>query len=72
MRVYLHQQGLDIVSDGDAHFDSDVGGQSWTSYPPRHMGGFDKNPQPTPVSCRRCPLFARGAGEVGCNAVNRT
>lgn len=50
--VYLHEQeiaGLDIVTDGDAHFDSDVGGQSWTNYPPRHMGGFDKNPQPTPA-----------------------
>ncbi len=50
--VYLHEQemaGLDIVTDGDAHFDSDVGGQSWTNYPPRHMGGFDKIPQPTPA-----------------------
>ena len=50
--VYLHEQemaGLDIVTDGDAHFDSDVGGQSWTNYPPRHMGGFDRNPQPTPA-----------------------
>ena len=50
--LYLHEQemaGLDIVTDGDAHFDSDVGGQSWTNYPPRHMGGFDKNPQPTPA-----------------------
>jgi 5-methyltetrahydropteroyltriglutamate--homocysteine methyltransferase len=50
--VYLHEQemaGLDIVTDGDAHFDSDVGGQSWTNYPPRHMDGFDKNPQPTPA-----------------------
>ncbi|MGB9208772.1 MAG: hypothetical protein WCB78_11755, partial [Pseudolabrys sp.] len=40
--IYLHEQeiaGLDIVTDGDAHFDSDVGGQSWTNYPPRHMGG---------------------------------
>ena len=27
----------------------DVGGQSWTNYPPRHMGGFDNNPQPTPA-----------------------
>ena len=50
--IYLHEQemaGLDIVTDGDAHFDSDVGGQSWTNYPPRHMGGFDKHPQPTPA-----------------------
>jgi 5-methyltetrahydropteroyltriglutamate--homocysteine methyltransferase len=50
--IYLHEQeiaGLDIVTDGDAHFDSDVGGQSWTNYPPRHMGGFDHHPQPTPA-----------------------
>ena len=50
--LYLHEQeiaGLDIVTDGDAHFDSDVGGQSWTNYPPRHMGGFDKDPRPTPA-----------------------
>ena len=51
--IYLKQQelaGLDIVTDGDAHFDADVGGQSWTSYPPRHMNGFDRaNPRPTPA-----------------------
>jgi 5-methyltetrahydropteroyltriglutamate--homocysteine methyltransferase len=50
--IYLHEQeiaGLDIVTDGDAHFDSDVGGQSWTNYPTRHMGGFDRNPQPIPA-----------------------
>jgi len=50
--LYLHEQeiaGLDIVTDGDAHFDSDVGGQSWTNYPTRHMGGFDRNPQPIPA-----------------------
>ncbi len=50
--VYLHEQeiaGLDIATDGDAHFDSEVGGQSWTSYPLRHMGGFDRfNPQVMP------------------------
>jgi 5-methyltetrahydropteroyltriglutamate--homocysteine methyltransferase len=49
--VYLHEQesaGLDIVTDGDAHFDQDVGGQSWTNYPTRHMKGFDHNdPRPT-------------------------
>jgi 5-methyltetrahydropteroyltriglutamate--homocysteine methyltransferase len=51
--VYLHEQevaGLDIVTDGDAHFDSDVGGQTWTSYPMRHMTGFERlNPRPTPA-----------------------
>ncbi len=33
--------GLDICTDGDCRFDQDVGGQSWTSYPPHHMSGFD-------------------------------
>ena len=50
--IYLKEQevaGLDIVTDGDAHFDQDVGGQSWTSYPPRHMSGFDGMPKPTPA-----------------------
>src|SRR6266853_707713 len=28
--------GLDIVTDGDARFDSDVGGMSWFQYPARH------------------------------------
>lgn len=51
--VYLREQeiaGLDIVTDGDCHFDNDVGGQSWTSYPPHHMSGFERNnPRPTPA-----------------------
>jgi len=51
--VYLREQeaaGLDIVTDGDAHFDQDVGGQSWTAYPTRHMAGFERgNPRPTPA-----------------------
>jgi 5-methyltetrahydropteroyltriglutamate--homocysteine methyltransferase len=55
---YLRDQdlaGLDIVTDGDAHFDDDVGGQSWTSYPPYHMSGFDHGrPLQSPA--------ARGAG----------
>ena len=43
-----------------AHFDNDVGGQSWTNYPPRHMGGFDRgNPQPTPAGQRRPRVSAR-------------
>ena len=48
--VYLREQetaGLDICTDGDAHYDPDVGGQSWTSYPLFHMAGFDRDrPQP--------------------------
>ncbi len=61
--VYLREQeiaGLDIVTDGDAHFDQDVGGQSWTAYPMRHMGGFDRgNPRPTPAG-RGGIAFPRG------------
>ena len=45
LSVYLKDQevaGLDIVTDGDCRFDQDIGGQSWTSYPPHHMSGFDQ------------------------------
>jgi 5-methyltetrahydropteroyltriglutamate--homocysteine methyltransferase len=47
--VHLRAQetaGLDIVTDGDAHFDEEVGGLSWQSYPLTHMEGFDKAPKP--------------------------
>ena len=40
LSVYLRDQetaGLDICTDGDCRFDEEVGGQSWTSYPPKHM-----------------------------------
>jgi 5-methyltetrahydropteroyltriglutamate--homocysteine methyltransferase len=47
--TYIHQQelaGLDILTDGDARFDHDVGGQSWTRYPAQHLAGFDhEHPQ---------------------------
>ncbi len=49
--IYLKEQeiaGLDIVTDGDAHFDQHIGGQSWTNYPGRMMEGFDHaHPHPT-------------------------
>jgi 5-methyltetrahydropteroyltriglutamate--homocysteine methyltransferase len=32
--------GLDICTDGDAHYDEQVGGMSWQSYPLTHMEGF--------------------------------
>ena len=60
--IYLHEQevaGLDIVTDGDAHFDSDVGGQSWTNYPPRHMGGFDRQPAADPRRSGRLGISTR-------------
>src|SRR3984957_11185618 len=58
LAVYLSDQtlaGLDICTDGDCRFDQDVGGQSWTSYPPHHMSGFEHSH----------PLLARaGAGGI--------
>jgi 5-methyltetrahydropteroyltriglutamate--homocysteine methyltransferase len=59
LSVYLREQevaGLDIVTDGDCRFDQDIGGQSWTSYPPHHMEGFD-NQHPK--------LAKAGAGGIG-------
>ncbi|MGZ5866157.1 MAG: hypothetical protein ACXWKC_12310, partial [Xanthobacteraceae bacterium] len=38
--------GLDICTDGDAHFDEQVGGMSWQSYPIMHMDGFNSTPAP--------------------------
>jgi len=52
LAVYLTQQdvaGLDIFSDGDVRFTQDIGGQSWTSYPPFHMAGFDGVPHRAPA-----------------------
>src|SRR5215469_16071175 len=45
--VHLRAQetaGLDICTDGDAHYDEQVSGFSWQSYAPTHMAGFDKTP----------------------------
>ena len=39
--------GLDICTDGDAHYDEQVAGMSWQSYPLTHMDGFAELPQPT-------------------------
>jgi 5-methyltetrahydropteroyltriglutamate--homocysteine methyltransferase len=39
--------GLDICTDGDAHYDEQVAGMSWQSYPLTHMDGFAALPQPT-------------------------
>src|SRR5437773_1995269 len=49
--VHLRAQetaGLDICTDGDAHYDEQVGGMSWQSYPLTHMAGFATEAQPTP------------------------
>src|SRR6201991_5085813 len=54
LSVYLREQevaGLDIVTDGDCRFDQDIGGQSWTSYPPHHMAGFERgDARPAPAA----------------------
>jgi 5-methyltetrahydropteroyltriglutamate--homocysteine methyltransferase len=63
LTCYIRDQeiaGLDIVTDGDCRFDDDVGGQSWTAYPPMHMSGFERaNPRPTPAG-RGGIWFPRG------------
>jgi 5-methyltetrahydropteroyltriglutamate--homocysteine methyltransferase len=63
LACYLRDQelaGLDIVTDGDCRFDDDVGGQSWTAYPPNHMSGLDAaHPEATPAG-RGGVSFPRG------------
>ena len=47
--VHLRAQetaGLDICTDGDAHYDEEVGGMSWQSYPLTHMAGFNAIAEP--------------------------
>ena len=64
LTVYIRDQelaGLDIVTDGDCRFDDDVGGQSWSGYPPNHMSGFDhSHGRPTPAAPGRGVWFPRG------------
>jgi 5-methyltetrahydropteroyltriglutamate--homocysteine methyltransferase len=61
--VHLGDQeaaGLDICTDGDAHFDEQVSGQSWMSYPLFHMAGFDRA-HPAPAKMRAGAVaFPRG------------
>jgi 5-methyltetrahydropteroyltriglutamate--homocysteine methyltransferase len=48
--VHLRSQetaGLDILTDGDAHYDDEVGGLSWQSYPTTHMAGFSPVAEPS-------------------------
>jgi 5-methyltetrahydropteroyltriglutamate--homocysteine methyltransferase len=39
--------GLDILTDGDAHYDEQVGGLSWQTYPLTRMDGFSTTAQPS-------------------------
>ncbi|HUT48262.1 MAG TPA: cobalamin-independent methionine synthase II family protein [Alphaproteobacteria bacterium] len=49
--AYLKAQeiaGIDICTDGDAHYDEQVAGFSWQSYAPNRMAGFSTDtPQPS-------------------------
>ncbi|HXS42903.1 MAG TPA: cobalamin-independent methionine synthase II family protein [Stellaceae bacterium] len=60
---YLRDQemaGLDIVTDGDARFDTEVGGYSWFSYPLMRLAGIDyAGAYGRPTLMGRVP-FARG------------
>jgi 5-methyltetrahydropteroyltriglutamate--homocysteine methyltransferase len=60
--VHLRAQetaGLDICTDGDAHYDEEVGGMSWQSYPLTHMSGFSKEAVPAVYNVG-ATAFARG------------
>src|SRR6266404_962716 len=45
-RPSWYTAGLDICTDGDAHYDEEVGGMSWQSYPLTHMAGFNTVAEP--------------------------
>jgi len=60
--VHLRAQemaGLDICTDGDAHYDDEVAGMSWQAYPLTHMAGFSPAPEPTAPSVAAA-IFPRG------------
>ncbi|MBV9827338.1 MAG: cobalamin-independent methionine synthase II family protein [Alphaproteobacteria bacterium] len=40
--------GLDICTDGDAHYDEEIAGWSWQSYPLTHMAGLSREVELTP------------------------
>ena len=50
--------GLDIVTDGDAHYDEEVGGMSWQSYPLTHMDGFAEVAEPQTYKVEAVPFRA--------------
>ena len=51
--------GLDICTDGDAHYDAQVGGMSWQSYPLTHMAGLSHAMDPP--CTMSAPLLIRAA-----------
>ena len=87
--VHLRAQetaGLDICTDGDAHYDDEVGGMSWQSYPLRQMAGFNAVAEPAiynvgavafprahPARLSRSPRLSqdRGTRRAGQSAIRR-
>ncbi len=62
--VYLRWQelaGIDICTDGDAHYDEQVGGFSWQSYAPNRMAGFSNHAQ---ISAYRVGAAAYPRGHI--------
>ncbi len=51
--------GLDICTDGDAHYDEEIAGWSWQSYPLTHMAGLSREVELTP------PMVANAAPPRG-------
>ena len=51
--------GLDICTDGDAHYDEEIGGWSWQRYPLTHMAGFFARGGADPTGSRRRDAAAR-------------
>ena len=50
--------GIDVVTDGDCHFDIDVGGQSWFLYPARRLEGFSGRDYPAQIG------YGSGKGSI--------
>jgi len=50
--------GIDVVTDGDCHFDIDVGGQSWFLYPARRLDGLSGSDYPAQVG------YGSGKGSI--------
>jgi 5-methyltetrahydropteroyltriglutamate--homocysteine methyltransferase len=62
--AYLRDQeiaGLDIFTDGDAHYDTEVGGHSWFSYPISRMAGYSMEGAHRPAPYRPGAGPARGS-----------
>jgi len=64
--------GLDILTDGDAHYDEQVSGLSWQTYPLMHMDGFAAVAQPSvyKISAVGPPAPSEAAFLAHCAAIS--